>query len=445
MSRFDYDMFVIGAGSGGVRAARLAAGFGARIGIAEQRYLGGTCVNVGCVPKKLFVHASHYGEDFRDAAGFGWRAAAPAFNWQTLLQNKDAEIRRLNEVYRKLLSDSGAALFEQRAALADANTVVVGGRRLTAERVLIATGGWPTVPDIPGREHVITSNEVFRLQELPEKIIIVGGGYIAVEFAGVFHGLGVDTTLVYRGDLILRGFDVEVRRFLQQDLEKKGITLRLGQNIRQVEKRKQLTATFSDGAQQEAGLILYATGRHPNSADLGLEEAGVAVDEKGAVIVNDEYQTNVASIYALGDVTNRVNLTPVAIAEGAALANRLFNRKAAAVDYRDIPTCVFSQPALAGIGLTEEQAAAEYGAIAVHRSVFRPLKHTLSGNEERALFKIIVEKAGDRVVGAHIVSAEAGEIIQGIAIAIKAGATKAVFDATIGIHPTAAEEFVSMG
>ncbi len=445
MSRYDVDMFVIGAGSGGVRAARTAAGLGARIAIAEQRYLGGTCVNVGCVPKKLLVYASHFSEAFRAAAGFGWQVSPATFNWQTLIANKNAEIKRLNAVYRKLLTDSGVTLYEQRATLADAHTVAIAGQHITAERILIATGGWPTVPAIAGREHIITSNEVFFLDALPDQITIVGGGYIAVEFAGIFNGLGVDTTLIYRGDLFLRGFDTEVRQFLQQEMTKQGVTLRFNTTITAIEKdQHQLIARLADGSQHKSDLFLYATGRHPNTADIGLQAAGVAADEQGAIIVNADYQTNIPSIYALGDVTSRINLTPVAIAEGTALANKLFNQESSTVDYRDIPTCVFSQPAIGTVGLTEQQALAEYDEIAVFHSRFRPLKHTLSGSQEQAFLKLIIDKATDNVIGAHMVGDDAGEIIQGLAIAIKAGASKATFDATIGIHPTAAEEFVSM-
>jgi glutathione reductase (NADPH) len=445
MSDFDYDLFVIGAGSGGVRAARISASLGARVAVAEDRYLGGTCVNVGCVPKKLFVYASHFAEDFENAKSFGWSLDRTAFDWKQLIQNKNTEIERLNGVYKNLLDNTGVEIVDGRATLVDAHTVKVEGKTITAERILVATGGWPNIPDIPGKEHVISSNEAFFLESLPEKIIIVGGGYIAVEFAGIFHGLGVDTTLLYRGPLFLRGFDQDLREILAEEMEKKGIKIKFNTNISQVEKTdEQLIATFENGEQLEAGKIMYATGRNPNTANIGLEEVGVELNKKRAIKVDDNYQTNISTIYAIGDVTDRVNLTPVALAEGMALAKRLYANEENAVDYSNIPTCVFSQPNLGTVGLTEEEAREKYDDIDVYKSSFTPMKLSLTDSNEKTFMKLIVDKKSDRVIGVHMLGPDAGEIIQGIGIAIKAGATKKDFDSTIGIHPTAAEEFVTM-
>ena len=445
MTTYDFDLFVIGAGSGGVRAARMSAGFGAKVGIAEDRYLGGTCVNVGCVPKKLFVYASHFSEDFEASKGFGWQPENISFDWQTLLNNKNNEIERLNEIYRNLLKNSGAELFDGRAIVVDPHTVRVNDKDYTAERILVATGGWPSVPDIPGKEHILTSNEVFFIDELPKRAIIVGGGYIAVEFAGIFNGLGVDTTLLYRGPLFLRGFDNEIREFLAMEMQKKGITLKFNTNIKSIEKiDDEFRASLTDDSSQAADLILYATGRKPNTANLGLDEAGIKLNSSGAIIINEDYQTSVESVYALGDVTDRVNLTPVATAEGTVLAKALYGGIESCVDYSDIPTCVFSQPNLGTVGLTEEQAREQYQDVDIYKSSFTAMKHSLTDSDEKTFMKIIVDRASDRVVGVHMLGSDAGEIIQGIGIAMKAGATKAQFDATIGIHPTSAEEFVTM-
>ena len=453
MAEFDYDLFVIGAGSGGVRAARMAAGFGARVAIAEDRYLGGTCVNVGCVPKKLFVYASHFAEDFHDAAGFGWQVDDYAFDWNKLLTNKNNEIQRLNGIYKNLLEKAGVILIDGRAVVTGENSLRINGATVTAERILVATGGWPHIPDIPGKEHVISSNEAFFLKALPANIIIVGGGYIAVEFACIFNGLGVNTTLIYRGGLFLRGFDHELREFLAGEITKKGIKLMFNTNINSIDKQNNRLIANLDSAPgkalnnagtMETDLIMYATGRLPNTKGLGLGSAKVELNDKGAVVVNDEYQSSTPSIYAIGDVTDRINLTPVATAEGTVLANNLYNNQSKRVDYRDIPTCIFSQPALGTVGLTEEQARREFKNVEIYKSGFTHLKHTLSGSDERTLMKIIVDNDTDKVLGVHMIGAEAGEIIQGIGIALKAGATKTVFDATIGIHPTAAEEFVTM-
>ena len=445
MSEYQYDLFVIGAGSGGVRAARMSAGLGARVAIAEDRYLGGTCVNVGCVPKKLFVYASHFSEDFENARSFGWDIGSTDFNWSTLIKNKDAEIKRLNGVYKRILDNSGAETIRGRAKIVDEHTVEVNGEHITAERILIATGGWPSIPDIPGKEHIISSNEAFFLESLPEKIIIVGGGYIAVEFAGIFHGLGVDTTLLYRGPLFLRGFDHEIRETLAEEMKKKGINIQFNSNISQIEKPgDELIATLEDGKQITAGQIMYATGRKPMTDNLGLETVAIELDKDNAIKVNDQYQTNVHSIYAIGDVTNRVNLTPVALAEGMVLAKHWFDNQNGEVDYSNIPTCVFSQPNIGTVGLTEEEAIEKHDLIDVYKSKFTPMKYSLSNNDEKTFMKIIVDRSSDKVLGVHMLGPDAGEIIQGIGIAIKAGATKKVFDSTIGIHPTAAEEFVTM-
>jgi glutathione reductase (NADPH) len=445
MSNYQYDLFVIGAGSGGVRAARMSAGLGARVAIAEDRYLGGTCVNVGCVPKKLFVYASHFTEDFENAKSFGWNIGGTDFDWPTLIKNKDTEIKRLNGVYKKILDNSGAETIRGRAKIVDAHTVEINGEHITAENILIATGGWPSIPDIPGKEHIISSNEAFFLDSLPEKIVIVGGGYIAVEFAGIFHGLGVDTTLLYRGPLFLRGFDQDVREALANEMQKKGINVKFNSNIGEIEKKgDQLIALLDDGEQLEAGQIMYATGRKPMTENLGLESVAIELDNDNAIKVNEQYQTNVPSIYAIGDVTNRVNLTPVALAEGMVLAKRLFGNENKDVDYSDIPTCVFSQPNIGTVGLTEEEAREQYKDIDIYKSSFKPMKLSLSDSDEKTFMKLIVDKKSDRVVGVHMLGPDAGEIIQGIGIAIKAGATKKTFDSTIGIHPTAAEEFVTM-
>lgn len=445
MTNYDYDLFVIGAGSGGVRAARMAAGMGVRVAIAENRYFGGTCVNVGCVPKKLFVYASHFHEDFRAAKGFGWTVGEAQFDWPHLLANKNQEINRLQGVYESLLDNSGVTIYEGQASLLDAHTVRIGDQQYRCGRILIATGGWPAIPDMPGKEHIVSSNEMFALEALPKRILIVGGGYIAVEFAGIMHGLGVDTTLCYRGDKLLRGFDEDIRDFVVQEMRKKGINILLNTHVNAIAKTASgFTAQTEEGSALEADLVLYATGRTPNIAGLGLEALGVELGESGAIKVNESYQTNIPSIYALGDVTHRINLTPVATAEAMALVNGLYSDKRTPVDYDNIPTAVFCQPNVGTVGLTETEARKRFDDIAVFKSVFTPMKHTLSGLGEKTLMKMVVRRSTDKVLGIHMVGADAGEIIQGMAVAIRAGATKAVFDSTIGIHPTAAEEFVTM-
>jgi glutathione reductase (NADPH) len=442
---YDYDLFTIGGGSGGVRASRMAAQFGARVALAEERYLGGTCVNVGCIPKKLFVYASEFSEDFKDSAGFGWTVDARNFNWQTLIANKDREIARLNGVYEKVLVDNGVRILRARATIADAHTVVVGSERLTARYILVATGGWPSTPSIPGGELAITSNEAFFLPQFPSRVILVGGGYIGVEFAGIFHGLGAKVTLVHRGELFLRGFDDDLRRMLATEMGKREIELRFNSQVERIEKLPRgIRATLIDGAALEADLIMFATGRTPNTHDLGLERAGVKLDYEGAVVVDSYSCSSVTNIYAVGDCTDRMQLTPVAIAEGQAVAETLFHGNPQTPDYENVPTAVFCQPHIGTVGLTEAEARARYRAVDVYKSRFRPLKHTLGGREENSFMKLVVDRETDQVLGCHMLGDDAGEIIQGLAIALKCRATKAQFDATIGIHPTAAEEFVTM-
>lgn len=444
---YDFDLFVIGAGSGGVRAARFAAGFGAKVAVAESRYLGGTCVNVGCVPKKLLVYGSHFADDFEQAEGFGWTAGKAQFDWEKLISNKNREIERLNGIYRTLLVNSGVTLLEGHARLTDAHHVEINGQRYSAERILIATGGWPQIPDIPGREHAITSNEAFFLKQLPKRVLVVGGGYIAVEFAGIFNGLGADTRLLYRGDLFLRGFDKSVRTHLVQELTKRGLQLQFNTDIVQIDKQADgsLLATLNDGRQLETDSIFYATGRRPMLDNLGLENTRVELNDKGYIDVNDNFETREPSILALGDVIGRVQLTPVATAEGMAVARRLFKpEEYRPVDYRHIPTAVFSQPNIGTVGLTEEQALDNGHPVVIFESRFKPMKLTLMQSSEQTLMKLVVDAVTDRVLGAHMVGPDAGDIIQGLAIALKAGATKRLFDETIGVHPTSAEEFVTL-
>ena len=445
MPQYDFDLFVIGAGSGGVRAARMASSHGVKVAIAEQRYLGGTCVNVGCVPKKLFVYASQFQDQFDAAAGFGWMVGKSTFDWPSLIANKNREIERLHAIYNNLLQKAGVSIITGRAQVLDAHSVSVDGKQYSAERILIATGGWPFVPDIPGKQHIVTSNEMFFLDQLPKHIIIVGGGYIAVEFASILNGLGVNTTLCHRGHKLLRGFDEDIRDFLADEMTRKGINILLNTDIEAIESAGDcFNVRLIDGGKVTTDLVMYATGRTPNSTGFGLEKLGVEWDDEGAIKVNDDYQTNVPSIYALGDVTNRVCLTPVAIAEGMALVNKLYVNQPRPVDYDTIPTAVFSQPNIGTVGLTEAQAREKYPDIDIYKTSFTPMKNTLSGIDEKTLMKMIVVRSTDRVVGMHMAGPDAPEIIQGMAVAIRAGATKAVFDSTIGIHPTAAEEFVTM-
>ena len=444
---YDFDLFVIGAGSGGVRAARFAAGFGARVAVAESRYLGGTCVNVGCVPKKLLVYGAHFAEDFEQASGFGWSLGEANFDWATLIGNKNREIERLNGIYRNLLVNSGVSLFEGHARIVDAHTIEVNGQRHSTERILIATGGWPQIPDIPGREHAISSNEAFFLEQLPKRVLVVGGGYIAVEFASIFHGLGAQTSLLYRGDLFLRGFDGAVREHLREELSKKGMDLQFNADIASLARQADgsLAATLKDGRVLEADCVFYATGRRPMLDNLGLENVEVKLDARGYIEVDDLFQTATPSVLAIGDVIGRVQLTPVALAEGMAVARRLFKpEEYRPLDYRMIPTAVFSLPNIGTVGLSEGQAVEEGYQVKVFESRFRPMKLTLTENPERTLMKLVVDADSDRVLGCHMVGPEAGEIIQGLAVALKAGATKQIFDETIGVHPSAAEEFVTL-
>ncbi len=443
---FDYDLFVIGAGSGGVRAARFAAGYGARVAVAENRYLGGTCVNVGCVPKKLLVYGAHFEEEFRQAQGFGWSTDGSRFDWRTLIANKDREIQRLNGIYRNLLVNSGVQLLEGHARLIDGHHVEVNGQRHSAKHILIATGGWPHIPDFPGHEHAISSNEAFFLDRLPERVLVVGGGYIAVEFASIFHGLGAKTSLLYRRELFLRGFDNSVREHLRDEMLKKGVDLQFNSDIVRIDKQVDgtLLASLEDGRVLEADCVFYATGRRPMLDGLGLEKTAVELNDKGFIRVDDLYQTAEPSVLAIGDVIGRVQLTPVALAEGMAVARRLFKPdEYRPVNYDLIPTAVFSLPNIGTVGLSEEEARKTY-RVRVYESRFRPMKLSLTDSQERTLMKLIVDAETDRVLGCHMIGPEAGEIIQGLAVALKAGATKQVFDETMGIHPTAAEEFVTM-
>lgn len=444
---YDFDLFVIGAGSGGVRAARFAAGYGARVAVAESRYLGGTCVNVGCVPKKLLVYGAHFAEDFEQARGFGWSLGAARFDWPTLIANKNREIQRLNGIYRNLLVGSGVTLLEGHARLLDEHSVELDGQRYSAKHILIATGGWPHIPEIPGREHAIDSNQAFFLEQLPKRVLVVGGGYIAVEFASIFHGLGAETSLLYRRELFLRGFDGAVRQHLREELSKRGLDLQFNTHIERIDKQADgsLHATLQDGRVLETDCVFYATGRRSMLDNLGLENTGVELDDRGFIQVDAHFQTSAPSILALGDVIGRVQLTPVALAEGMAVARRLFRpEQYRPVDYQTIPTAVFSLPNIGTVGLSEEQAKEQGYRIEVYESRFRPMKLTLTECQERTLMKLVVDADSDRVLGCHMVGPEAGEIIQGLAVALKAGATKQVFDETIGVHPTAAEEFVTM-
>jgi len=445
MSEYQFDLFVIGAGSGGVRAARMAATQGKKVAVAEDTYLGGTCVNVGCVPKKLYAYASHFGEDFHDAKGFGWMNNGATFEWETLKENRSTEISRLNGIYRNLLVNSGTELIEGRATVTGANEVEVNGQRYTAETILVATGGWPYVPEFPGDELVTTSNDAFDYASFPERMVVVGGGYIAVEFACIFAGLGAKVDLVYRGPLFLRGFDLDIREFIAEEVKKKGINLIFETNVESVEKSENgLKCKLTSGDTLEADQVLYATGRKAKTINLGLESAGVELKDNGAIIVDNNFQTNIPSIYALGDVIDRIQLTPVALAEAMAFLKHRFDDTPVNFSYDNIATAVFTQPNIGTVGLTEEQARENHPNLSIFKSDFKHLKHTLSGNQERTFMKLIVDVDTDKVLGIHMVGSDAGEIIQGLGVAMKMGLTKAQLDSTIGIHPTAAEEFVTM-
>ena len=445
MAAFDYDLFVIGAGSGGVRAARVAASYGARVGICEEHRVGGTCVIRGCIPKKLLVYAAHYGEDFEDARAFGWSAAPSRFDWTTLIANKDAEIDRLNRVYIELLGDARVDLFEVRGVMEDAHTVAMEGKTVSAETVLIATGAAPVKPEVPGVEHTITSNEAFRLETLPGRVVIIGGGYIACEFASIFNGLGASVVQLYRSAQILRGFDDDVRSVLAQEMRKKGVDIRVDHQARHFERTAEgVEITLSDGSQMTADVVMSATGRAPITADIGLAAAGVALNPRGAVIVDEYSRSSVPNIYAVGDVTDRLNLTPVALNEGLAFAETVYGGTPRKLDHDNVASAVFSLPSVGCVGLTEGEARERLVDVEIYKSTFRPLRHTISKRNEMTLMKLVVDGGSQRVVGAHMVDPDAAEIIQGIAIAVKMGATKADFDATVGIHPSAAEEFVTM-
>ncbi|MDD9958163.1 MAG: glutathione-disulfide reductase [Gammaproteobacteria bacterium] len=444
MEEFDYDLFVIGAGSGGVRACRIAASLGARVAVAEERYFGGTCVNVGCVPKKLFSYAAHYLDDLEDSRGFGWDVPEKSFNWSTLLKNKNKEINRLNGIYKAILDNNQVQVFQARARIKDAHTVEVANKLVTAKYILIATGGWPWIPQYEGSEHVITSNDVFFMENLPKRLLVVGGGYIAVEFASIFTRLGSNTVLSYRGDQLLRGFDDEIRHFTTVEIGKR-MDLKLSSNIIKISKNDNgLRVYFDSGDEIVVDCVLSATGRKPLTANLGLENVNIALADNGAVVVNEHFQTGEPSIYAVGDVIDRVSLTPVALAEGQIVARALFSSDPRAMDYQNIPTAVFSHPNLATCGLSEQVALNQGFNVDIFVATVKQLKHTLSGRDELSMIKLVVDQDTDRVIGLHMVGPDAGELVQGFAVAMNAGATKADFDRTIGIHPTLAEEFVTM-
>lgn len=444
-SSYDYDLFTIGGGSGGVRASRFAAQYGAKVGLAEHGPMGGTCVNLGCIPKKLMSYAAHYHIDFEQATGFGWQVSGAQFDWPTLIANKDKEISRLNGIYQSTLEKAGVTIVRGHATLENAHTLNVDGKRITARYILIATGGHPVKPNIPGAEFAITSNDFFHLPVLPRRAIVNGGGYIAVELASILNGLGCEVTLIHRGPQLLKTMDHELGSFLASEMSKKGITLRLDTSIRSITQDAHgKRVEFDQGTALDTDCILFATGRQPNIKNLGLEGLGITVNEKGAIAVDHQFQTSVPSVYAIGDVIDRVALTPVALAEGMVVAANLFGPAGRKMSYENIPTAVFSHPNVATVGLTEHIARKQFGELKIFKSEFKALKHTLSGSTERTFMKIIVDKVTDRVLGIHMVGADAGEVIQGFAVALQCGVTKAQFDATIGIHPTVAEEFVTM-
>jgi glutathione reductase (NADPH) len=439
MPRYDFDLFTIGAGSGGVAASRRAGSYGAKVGICEESRVGGTCVIRGCVPKKLLVYGAQFSDAFADAAGFGWSVPPANFDWPSLIAAKDREIERLSQIYIKMLANSGVELILGRALLVDPHTVEIGGRHYTADKILVATGSHPVVPDIPGIEHVISSNEALDLPRLPRRIVIVGGGYIAVEFAGIFNGFGSEVVELIRREELLYGFDDDIRVALAQEMRGRGVEIHAGARVARIEKAAHggCSVYTTTGQEFSADVVMYATGRKPNTARTGLAEAGVALDEEWS-------KSSVPNIYAVGDVTDRINLTPVAIAEGRAFAETLFNDNPVIMDHRNVPSAVFSQPPLAAVGLTEEEARREFGEIDIYMARFKPMKNTLSGREERTLMKLVVDAQTERVLGCHMLGPDAPEIIQGLAIAVKCGASKKLFDQTVGVHPSAAEEFVTM-
>ena len=446
MPRYDFDLFTIGAGSGGVAASRRAGSYGARVGICEESRVGGTCVIRGCVPKKLLVYGSQFSEAFADACGFGWNVPPASFDWPSLIEAKDREIERLSQIYIKMLHASGVELIEGRAVLVDPHTIEIGGRHYTADKILIATGSHPMVPDIPGIEHVISSNEALDLPRLPRRILIVGGGYIAVEFAGIFNGFGCEVVELIRREELLYGFDDDIRVALAQEMRGRGVELHTRTHVARIEKaaHEGYSVHTSDGREFSADLVMYATGRKPNTARMGLAEAGVALDAEGAVVVDEWSRSSVPGIYAVGDATDRLNLTPVAIAEGRAVAETLFHDNPIVMDHKNVPSAVFSQPPLAVDGLSEEMARREVGEVDIYMARFKPMRNALSGREERTLMKLVVDAKTERVLGCHMLGPDAPEIIQGLAIAVKCGASKRIFDQTVGIHPSAAEEFVTM-
>lgn len=445
MATYDFDLFTIGAGSGGVRAARLAGKLGKRSGLAEEWTVGGTCVHRGCIPKKFYVFASHFADDFEDARAFGWDVGEPSFDWPKLVAAKKTELKRLEGLYEKGLADANVKTFLGHAVVEDAHTVRIGDQRVTAENILIATGGRPYMPDIPGAEHMITSDAVFDLLEFPKRVVIAGAGYIALEFAGIFSGLGAEVTVVYRGQGVLRGFDDDIRKTVLEELSAKGIRFVFDTVFERIDKKPDgLHAICKNGTALVADQVLMAAGRRPNTPGLGLEEIGVDLTYTGAVAVDPYLRTNVPNIYAVGDVTHRVNLTPVAIHESMCLIETLFRNNPTSPDHDCVATAVFTQPPVGTVGMTEADAREREGKVDIYRARFRPLRHTVSGRNERVMIKLVVDAVTDRVVGAHMVGIDAPEIIQALAIAVKAGVTKAQFDATMAVHPTTAEELVLM-
>ena len=445
MPRYDFDMITIGAGSGGVASSRRSGSYGARVAICEELRVGGTCVLRGCVPKKLLVYGAQFADAFADAAGFGWTVPLPSFDWSALIAAKDKEIGRLSEIYIGMLKNSGVEIIDGHAAVVDPHTVEVAGRNYTAENILIATGSWPETPDIPGIEHVISSNEALDLERLPRRIVIVGGGYIAVEFAGIFNGFGSEVVEIIRREQVLRGFDEDLRVHLGEEMRGRGIDLRSSTQVGRIDKTPGgYRVTTTAGGRIETDCVMYATGRKPNTKRLGLAEIGIEMTENGAVVVDEWQRSTVKNIYAVGDVTDRINLTPVAIAEGRAIAETLFNDNPIRMDHSDVPSAVFSNPPIGTVGLSEDAARRRYSEIDIYQTRFRPMKNTLSGRAERTFMKLVIDAATERVVGCHMLGPDAPEIIQGLAVAVKCGATKRQFDQTIGIHPSAAEEFVTM-
>jgi len=441
----NFDLIVLGGGSGGVACARRAAKYGARVALIEEKQMGGTCVHRGCIPKKLLVYASHFSNDFEDAAGYGWKVDGAKLDWEALLKAKNDELNRLENIYRDLLNESGVTILDGRGVFSDVHRVEVNGEFYCADTVLIATGGWPFIPDIPGRELAISSNEALELSSLPDRIVIVGGGYIACEFACIFNGLNVETILIHRSDMILRGFDRETCEVCFEEIKQSGVDFRLNTEVAEIKSIETgLSITTSSGEQIETDKILMATGRVPNTKDLHLKKVGVEINEKGAVLVGPDSKTTTSHIYAIGDCTDRVNLTPVAIHEGRCLAETIFNNNYQIPDYKNIPTAIFTQPEVGTVGMSEEEAKSNNSSVDIYKTRFRPLKHTLTGRSETIFMKLVVDSLSDRVLGGHMVGEGAGELSQLLGVAIKVGATKEQFDQTVAVHPTASEEFVTM-